>query len=1003
MHPALLRCCRPCHRPTWKFSLARLQSAVRLSVVIGAVFVLAVAACPAAVRIEAYRGQPLGVGRVTIDLQPGSSSNPWGDDRFTVSDSQGRVLYPAMQNAPARRLLRNFLGIETPWQVTFYFVFRGEEPLRLIVYAPDAAEFTVRPDEDRRAHDELLDEWWDATTDRYQQVFRQAEYPVVVENFLTATWARRLGRDMPEPGLFFLRRSRQGDPWMSRLAANEAYQNNVERDLLLGRFYNDNDEQATIPLSELNDVAAWVPRVEQRQRAPSRTGASPEARPQPPNSEELPTPPDAEIEAIAGHVPHECFYLRFGNFPNYLWFRDFVNHWRGDLANMIVQQAVNHDNGERFRQQIAVGETRLARVMGPRVIRDVAIIGFDPYMRDGAAMGILFHANNSMLLRNNLTEQRQDAMEAHEGAEEQTLRIAGQDVSYIASRDGKLRSYYAVDGDYHLVATSRRLVERFYEAGADTRSLANSAEFREARRATPLARDDTIFLYLSAAFFENLAGPHYRIELDRRLRSIGEMRALRLARLAARAEGVEPTREENLADAGLLPRGFGSRADGSKLLESNGILRDSVRGRRGAMVPIADVPVDRVTPAEAARYEEFARSIDAEVGRFVPIAVAMKRQTSPEKRGWDRITTDVRIAPYSQTRLAPWANMLGPPAPVRVAPIAGDVASAEIVVDALGQPVHLFGGLRDFRTPLIVRQGEVKAGAATAEYIRAYVGGYPRPHLLDRIFGAPTGPFDDRGIARNDRLFDLWLRRADDFFLFSFKRDVLLEVGPQLAMVDAERPAQIRLFVDDVTDNEVATAVSGLGYMRARDTSASAARFMNSLVTQLHVPPEKARETAEDLVDGQFKCPLGGEYELIPLAFGAGQGERLQRAQNGEELPPPVESALGGGHERENARKLWASTAVIPENRFLLTEVPADYEMPLMNWFRGASADVTRGNDALAAHAELDMVHLDIEPEPDESGEGFKLPSLRDLFGGWGRTNDEEVRPAAATEDPFKE
>jgi len=630
--------------------------------------------------------------------------------------------------------------------------------------------------------------------------------------------------------------------------------------------------------------------------------------------------------------------------------------------------------------------------MGPRVIRDVAIIGFDPYMRDGAAMGILFHANNSMLLGNNLAEQRRDAMQAHESAKEETLRIADRDVSYIASRDGNLRSYYAVDDDYHLVTTSRRLVERFYEAGAGAGSLASADEFQEARHTTPLARDDTIFLYLSTAFFENLAAPHYRIELDRRLRSIGEIKTLQLARLAAQAEGVDPVPEENLADAGLLPHGFGQRADGSQLLESNGALRDSVRGRRGAMVPVADVPVDEVTPAEAARYEEFVRSIEAEVGQFVPVTVAMKRETSPQNDAWDRITTEVRIARYSQTRFASWINMLGPPAPVRVAPIEGDVASAEVVVDALGQPVHLFGGLRDFRTPLIVRQGEVKAGAPTAEYIRAYVGGFPRPHLLDRIFGVPTGPFDDRGIARNDRLLDLWLRRADDFFLFSFKRDVLLEVGPQLAMVEAERPAQIRLHVDDLTDKEVALAVSGLGFMRARATSASGARFMNSLVTQLQVPADEARKIGEMIVDGEFKCPLGGEYVLVePLA------------RNGEELPSPDEAAPAVVNADDAAeRKLWASTAVTPENRFLLTEIPADYEMPLMNWFRGIEADITRGNDVLAAHAELDMVHLDVEPELDESGEGFKLPSLRNLFG-FGSPDDETNQPAHAADKPLKD
>ena len=39
----------------------------------------------------------------------------------------------------------------------------------------------------------------------------------------------------------------------------------------------------------------------------------------------------------------------------------------------------------------------------------------------------------------------------------------------------------------------------------------------------PLTRDDTIFLFLSAEFFDHLTSPAYRVELDRRLRSIGEM------------------------------------------------------------------------------------------------------------------------------------------------------------------------------------------------------------------------------------------------------------------------------------------------------------------------------------------------------------------------------------------------------------------------------------------------------------------------------------------------
>jgi hypothetical protein len=293
----------------------------------------------------------------------------------------------------------------------------------------------------------------------------------------------------------------------------------------------------------------------------------------------------------------------------------------------------------------------------------------------------------------------------------------------------------------------------------------------------------------------------------------------------------------------------------------------------------------------------------------------------------------------------------------------------------------------------------VEADAPAPEFIRAYIGGWPRPHLLDRILGRPAGPYDDEGIARTNGLFDLWLRRADDFFLFSFKRDVLLEVGQQLAMVEAERPAQARLFIDDLSDKQVATAVSGLGYMRARNTSASGARFMNSLVTQLHVAPEEARALAEQLVGGKFDCPLGGDYALvdpdIPLpARGEGLGE-VRGGDRKETLPPPAEAGSPSG------RKLWVSTATPPENRFLLTEIPQDYQMPVMDWFRGVTADVARDGDDIVLHAKLDMVHIDVGPpeEPGTDDSILSLPGLRNFFGGSNRTKDEEVKPAAATKN----
>ena len=156
---------------------------------------------------------------------------------------------------------------------------------------------------------------------------------------------------------------------------------------------------------------------------------------------------------------------------------------------------------------------------------------------------------------------------------------------------------------------------------------------------------------------------------------------------------------------------------------------------------------------------------------------------------------------------------------------------------------------------------------------------------------------------------------------------------------------------------------------------------MNSLTTQLHVPPGEARDVAEQLVGGHFVDPLGGKYELLE------DGERASaRGQNGNDelLPTP------------GARHLWASTAVTPQNRFLLTEIPADYQMPLVEWFRGLNLDVARVDsaDALTLHAELDMVHQEVTPPAEASEGGLKLPGLGGLFS-WGGSKEEAAKPAS--------
>ena len=176
------------------------------------------------------------------------------------------------------------------------------------------------------------------------------------------------------------------------------------------------------------------------------------------------------------------------------------------MQNLVSQRGLNDQKNQRIQDQLVLEQTQLSRMLGPTVISDVAMIGSDVLMQDGAAIGFLFEARNSYLLGNSLSGPRSARVKAGK-AKEETVKIAGQNVSLLASPDGRIRSYYVVSGDYHFITSSRTLVERFLKVAKGEGSLGTSREFRHARSVLPLDRKDAVFIYFSDAFLPQLCQP----------------------------------------------------------------------------------------------------------------------------------------------------------------------------------------------------------------------------------------------------------------------------------------------------------------------------------------------------------------------------------------------------------------------------------------------------------------------------------------------------------------
>jgi hypothetical protein len=490
------------------------------------------------------------------------------------------------------------------------------------------------------------------------------------------------------------------------------------------------------------------------------------------------------------------------------------------------------------------------------------------------------------------------------------------------------------------------MVERFYEAGSGKDSLGKSEEFRFARAQMPLKREDTIFVYMSARFFQGLLSPQYLAELSRRLKSVTDIEALTMARLAARGERAPADSVEDLIDGGFLPKGFGRRPDGSGPIIAGEKILDSRRGARGTFIPVPDVELKGFTESEQAHYAELAQAYIHDWKQLDPLLVALRRYAL-DQPDQEKLVIDGTLAPFSESKYGWVTSILGPPTTDMITPAPGDVINLQASVKGgllfpTVPPSTMFLGVQDM-VPL--SDLPPKGLLQTLQLIRStpgYLGGWPKPGFLDALPLGLGGTPDQYGFSK--LLFGLWRRQGNGFSVLSFDPQLLADVTPHLRPVEAAQPAQVRLHVSDLSQSKFAAWINATWFQRAVETVNGNNRLLHSLNQQLQVPIADCRGVAEDLLDARLRCTLGGDYAVAELS--------------------------GGG-------KYWQSTAAPKAGEWM----PENYTAPLLEWFRGADASLIKLEDKVVAHIELDM-----KRKPAAPGElpKIEIPSIDvfNLFGG---------------------
>lgn len=847
--------------------------------------------------VLAVAGQPFGVGRITIPMPAEEEDLILQTNGYRLEERQGRIFYPTVVHRRVLGLVRELLGMEDqqpilPSTVTVYFLFTGSEPLDVTFWTPQAQRFTMIPERGPRQFQRLQRAWWQNYHARGRLQEEAGDYPPLLETYLPSMLGYRLGLRAPSFNRPEVDPESTPEESLKLILNVEPMRIQTMERTMAGML---GGTRATQPLpAEIN----W----------PQRTIPSPEKAP--------------TIEPMAMHVPEECFYVRFGSFPNYLWLRKFLENNGGSLGRMVTLRGHDAGSNQRIQDQLALKESSLAELFGGQLISDIALIGRDTYLREGAAIGVLFEARNG-LLKNELTKQQREAVArwADRGAKLETIRLAEQDVSAATTPDNRLRSFYVQTDRYHLVTNSTQIAIRFLEASAGKRPLGADGAFQSARDRFPVENNATVFAYLSPAFFRGLVSPQYQVELRRRLKAVTDLELVQMAHWVARHERLPHHSIDDLIRARLLPGDFKRRPDGSHVVElettpdreqpagdeelppppprpstpgesasdggsadavaaaaaaapnrstldtdrSTPPSIDSLRGARGTFLPIPDVLIDGVTDVEAARCAEMATFHQQQWTEMDPI-VAQVERTSVNETGRERIEIQAEVLPFNRQKYGQFLALVGPPTSVKIQQSPDDAITVQCVLQGngklipAGKPSHLFFGIQNREVPIEFARQPVWRLLQILRTAPAYLGSWPELGLLDLIPLGRAPRSDAQGFSQLP--FGLWrLQTPAGFSLVGTNPDVLASAADELDVVDDPQSAQVRIHMMDVTTSKIQSWFAALDFQRAYQASIGNTRLLNTMTMQLGIPPSEALERAESLLDVHLVCALGGSYQ----------------------------------------------------------------------------------------------------------------------------------------------
>lgn len=314
---------------------------------------------------------------------------------------------------------------------------------------------------------------------------------------------------------------------------------------------------------------------------------------------------------LAKLVPEDFYYLRFGDLARFYELLDFVDDWGASLLRIAAASGEDYGVRERIHQQLCLPETFLARMLGPKLIEEMAIVGSDPYLREGSDVTLLFRvkAKDAFLLAVN--PHIEAAKKVFPDAISDTVEYQGVSIERLVDPRRRVACHRCWLDDVCVYGNSRHALERLIDVHAGRRpNLAAAPDFKYMRAvALPLERErEDAFLFLSDSFIRRLVGPELRIKEKRRLEAITSLKMLANAALFHGYHyGPGATEYADLELSGCLtsddlfdPEGGTFSWDAQR-----GVPGSSTYGELGFLTPLIEIDAELCTARERTAYEAF--------------------------------------------------------------------------------------------------------------------------------------------------------------------------------------------------------------------------------------------------------------------------------------------------------------------------------------------------------------------------------------------------------------